>query len=232
MQAGTVLATGRADGIEDLVARIDAIDDSLTSAEYLLLDTGSVLTAARSNVAVGVAPTGVDSLSGVQITDPGSLSYVRNWDGRFASSSIGATLYDATAAFGLAANDSLLSWFGSDRRLWRWELDPLLLLEYPGAEAGGLPIRYGVVEWRRNGHPTAPSWGPSRSFDPDRQIPFSAAWEAHLGRPQVPAPVRYRRPTVPYGQFLGRSRATPVRTDLTSLSGQPITSQTRIRAGR
>ncbi len=232
IQTGTVLATGLADGIEELVARIDAVDDTLTRAEYLLLDTGSVLTEARSRVAPGQAPAGVDSLSGLPITDPGSLSYVRNWDGRFASASIAATLYDATAAFGPAASDSLLRWFGSDRRVWRWELDPLLRLQYPGAKAGGLPIRYGEVEWRRNGHPTAPSWGPSRSFEPGRQIPFSAAWEAYLGRPQVPAPVRYRRPTVPYGQFLGRSRAAPVRTDMTTLSGRPITSQTRIRPGR
>lgn len=229
VQVGSVLATGSADGIEALVARIDAVDDTLTRPEYLLLDTGSILTSARSSVAPGQTLPGADSLSGFPVTDPGSLSYVRNWDGRFSSSSIAATLYDATAAFGSAANDSLLGWFGSDRRDWRWELDPLLRLQYPGAEVGDLPIRYGEVEWRRNGHPTAPSWGPSRSFEPGRTTPFSAAWEAYLGRPQVPSAVRYRRPTVPYRQFLGRSRAAPVRTDLTSLSGRPITSQTRIR---
>lgn len=242
LQQGSVLATGRADGLDELVARIDAVDDTLSRPEYLLMDTGSVITEGRSSLASGTAQagiersnsgqSGIDSLPGAPVLDPGALSYARNWDGRFSSSSIGATLFDATAAFGTAAGDSLLRWFGSDRRVWRWELDPLLRLQYPGAGAGGLPVRYGDVEWRRNGHPTSPSWGPSRSFEPGRTIPFSAAWEAHLGRPQVPAQVLYRRPTVPYDQFLGRSRAAPVRTDLTTFSGRPITSRTRIQPRR
>lgn len=220
-QAGSVLGSGSAREMGILLARVDAVDDTLSSAPALLLDTGSV---PPTDSTAGAASAGFEP----QVSD--SESYLRNWDGSFSGSSIAATLFDARRAFGEAAEDSLLLWFGSDRRAWRWELDPLLVLSYPAAQAAGLPVRYGPVRWLRNGYPGSPAWGPYRAGEAHRSVPFSAAWEASLAAPGSPMDeIRYRRPAVDYNRFLGRSRAEPVRPELLTLTERGRGGRTVIR---
>ncbi|MBO6576592.1 MAG: penicillin acylase family protein [Rhodothermales bacterium] len=188
-----------------LAARIDAVDDTLRWAPGLFLDTGSVLT---DSVALSVEDEAVDS-------------YLRNWDGRFEGSSIAASVYDLATMFGPdAALDSLRAWFGTDTRTWRWELDPALQLRYPGAQPAGLSGRYGPVQWLRSGHPSSPSFAPSRAWSQDMSAYRpAAAWESWLGSRD--GALAYRRPYVPYERFLGRYRVAPVRADLLEFSEAP-----------
>lgn len=220
-QVGSVLGSGSGREMGVLLARIDAVDDTLSSPPALLRDTGSTLPfdSTTAGATVPFEP---------QVSD--SESYLRNWDGSYSGSSIAATLLDARRAFGDAAEDSLLRWFGSDRRAWRWELDPLLVLSYPAAQAAGLSARYGPVRWLRNGYPGSPAWGPDRAGQTRRSIPFTAAWEAALAAPGNPMyEMQYRRPAVDYDRFLGRSRAEPVRPELSTLTERDSRGRTVIR---
>ncbi|NNE68957.1 MAG: hypothetical protein HKN29_01195 [Rhodothermales bacterium] len=216
---GSAVGSGSLPGLEALLSRIDVVDDTLSRPVNLLMDTGGGI------LADSLAPLPINAAT----ADSGAASYLRNWDGRFNGASIAATLYDARRAFGSSAEDSLLAWFGSDRRLWRWELDPLLQLTYPAGQAADLPRRFDPVPWLRDGYPTSPSRGPSRAGQPGRTTPFSAAWEASFGWQE---PVHYRIPSVPYEQFLGRSRAAPVRPELATFEQKQTTGRTTVRPPR
>jgi penicillin G amidase len=213
---GSVVMSSMARESPLLLERIDTVDDTLRRAVYMLNDAGSV---AASSLELG--PEGDTSVS----------SYLRNWDGRFSASSIAASLFDVSAAYGSPrALDSLVVWFGSDQRVWRWERDPAQQLRYPGWALSGLPNRFGPVPWLRAGHPTSPAWGPSRSSQSSRQAEYrpSAMWEASLGKPGELVRITYRRPAVPYKDFLGRYRSAPVRPEATELAGAFPLKTTRV----
>jgi penicillin G amidase len=198
-----------------LAQRIDLVDDTLAMGRSLLDDTGIVLP---------------DSLLLYREEySEETRSYLRNWDGLFTPSSIAASIYDVAAAYPRGSpRDSLTRWFGGNPLRWRWESDPELQLRYPGASLGHTAHRYGPVDILRTGHPTAPSWGASRAWDPSGTTQYrpESAWEAYLG--STSDPLVYRRPAVPYQEFLGRYRASPVRPRLETLTERPIIGRTRV----
>ena len=222
VEIGSVVISGQAPETELLGRRLDAIDDTLSIPVRLLEDRGSIL---ADSTAAEVTRLLLSTL------DSDTESYLRNWDGTFGPSSIAASLFDLSRRYGPASEDSLRLWFGPDAQLWRWERDPGLRLHYPAARAAGLPERFDSVEWLRGGHPTSPAWGPSRGFEPTTDYLPAAAWEAYLGRAGAPGRLSYRRPRVPYDDFLGRFRAAPVRPEITTLSG-PAVAETEIRPRR
>lgn len=148
--------------------------------------------------------------------DSDAVEYLRNWNGSYDASSIGATLFeplsseDTLDTWDLAAViDSLTLLHGPDRRTWRWERDTTSWLRLAGGPGSGtrvdLPARFAPVPFPKRGHPTSPAWGSSPGWT-RRSAP--AAWEAFIptasGRK-----ITFRRPTVPFDRFLGRFRTVP-----------------------
>ncbi len=215
-QAGTTTMSSTASEASLLAQRIDLVDDTLTVAHFLLMDTGFV-------------PVGSPDLD--RFSDQ-TVSYLRNWDGLYTPSSIAASIYDLATAFpGQRPDDSLSAWFGTDPLGWRWELDPALRLRYPGTTLAHPANRYGTTQVLRNGHPTSPAWGASRAWD-FGVGPYQpeTAWEAFIGFGSEPLAIR--RPGVPYDSFLGRHRASPIRPALRIFAETPFTSSTRVRRER
>ena len=115
-------------------------NDSLAvhSADYLNsidLDSGSPvdwITDTYSRQAADILPRRLDSLR-IPENAPApvlsALTYLRNWDYRFESQSIGATIYNQWISYGEAAPeialyeavDYLTKQYGADESLWLWE---------------------------------------------------------------------------------------------------------------
>ncbi|PIQ63142.1 MAG: hypothetical protein COV99_04315 [Bacteroidetes bacterium CG12_big_fil_rev_8_21_14_0_65_60_17] len=171
----------------------------------------------------GSAKAGLDSLlralpdsSLLPVQTRQAMTYLANWNGRFDGGEIGATLYDAMAAFdSTTAASSVLdrlvravslveNALGPDMSRWRWsDARPGRLL-WPGwqppSDSMRRPIRifmehYPPVDIHAAGHPTTMVW--RHAFG----VEATNAWEGLL---RSDGSLTYRSRRVPYQKFLAQ----------------------------